>query len=208
MPLIRKPADTRPPSRPEAATVLKALTSAHQEERWAAARSAAELPGGVAALAAALRTEHDARVREAMFTGLARAGTPEGIQEIIAFLRSDNAGLRTAALDALRAAAGAVHTVVPQLLNDADPDIRILSCELARSLPAAEAASLLCALIGRERQVNVCAAAIDVLAEVGTTEALPALSECAQRFGEAPFLAFAVKIAIDRIHSQSTLGRE
>jgi len=208
MPLIRKPAETRPPSKPDGSSVLKALASAHQEERWAAARAAAQVPGGVAALAAALRTEHDPRVREAMFSGLAGAGTPEGIQEIIAFLRSDNANLRTGALDALRAAAGAVHTVVPQLLHDADPDIRILSCELARSLPSVEAASLLCELIGREQQLNVCAAAIDVLAEVGSSDALPALAACAQRFRDAPFLAFAVRIAIDRIHSQSTLGRD
>lgn len=208
MPLIRKPADTRPSSQPDPGSVPKALASPHAEERWAAARAAAEVPGGVGALAEALRTEQDPRVREAMFTGLARSGMPEGIQEIIPFLRSDDANLRSGALDALRAAAGAVHTILSHLLNDADPDIRILSCELARSLPSAEATSLLCALIGREPQLNVCAAAIDVLAEVGSIEALPALAECAQRFRDAPFLGFAVKIATDRIHSQSTRGRD
>ena len=49
-------------------------------------------------------------------------------------------------------------------------------------MKASEATRLLCGLIEREQHPNVCAAAIDVLTEVGTPEAIPALEKCAARF--------------------------
>ena len=54
-------------------------------------------------------------------------------------------------------------------------------------------------LLEHEQHPNVCAAAIDVLAEVGTRDAVPALQACAERFAGMPFLPFAVSIAIARI---------
>jgi HEAT repeats len=203
MPLVVKPTGPSQPSQPDGSAVLQALASANQDERWAAARAVAEVPGGAAALAAALRTEQDARVREAMFTSLARIGTPESIGKILTLLRSDDANLRTGALDALRTKISAVRESLPGLLKDSDVDIRILSCELARSLPSAEATTLLCTLLAGEQEMNVCAAAIDVLAEVGSPEALPTLAACESRFRGTPFLGFAIKIATQRIKSQS-----
>ena len=49
-------------------------------------------------------------------------------------------------------------------------DVRILATELARNMPAADATRLLCGLLEKEQHPNVCAAAVDVLAEVGTRE--------------------------------------
>jgi hypothetical protein len=54
-------------------------------------------------------------------------------------------------------------------------------------------------LIEHEQHPNVCAAAIEVLAEVGTRDALPVLERCAVRFAATPFLPFAVSVAIARI---------
>ncbi len=159
------------------------------------------------ALAAALRKEGDARVREAMFTSLGRTGTRESADELISFLRSDSAHLRAGALDALRIMIGGMHELLPRLLGDRDADIRILSCELARTFPGSEATTLLCSLLAGEQEANVCAAAIDVLAEVGGTAALPTLAECAHRFRDSPFLAFAIRTATDRIHSQHPASR-
>ena len=99
MPLIRKPAgapSTGVPARNSAA-VLFALASGTDDERWAAARSAAELPGGVAALGEALAREKSPRVREALFTGLARVATPQSVEAVLPFLRSDDALVRTGA---------------------------------------------------------------------------------------------------------------
>ena len=86
---------------------------------------------------------------------------------MLPMLRSDDAALRTGALDALRSSVIATHELLPLLLNDRDVDVRILSCELARGLPSDEASRSLCALLDREVEINVCAAAVEVLAEVG-----------------------------------------
>jgi HEAT repeat protein len=89
-------------------------------------------------------------------------------------------------------------------MNDPDTDVRVLSCEVVRGLPSAEATQMLCDLLSRESDANVCAAAIDVLAEVGDERALPVLAECEQRFKATPFLVFATKTATARILEQST----
>jgi HEAT repeat protein len=205
MPLVRKPTDRPPTPQPEASETLRLLTSANAEERWAAARAAAQVEGGVSAIAAALPAEHDPRVREAMLTSLAREGTSESTDALIGLLRSDSANSRTGALDALRIMAGDSPELLRRLLQDPEADIRILSCELARALPNAEATRLLCALLDGEQEVNVCAAAVDVLAEVGSSDALATLQECARRFEDSPFIAFAIKIVTDRISSESTV---
>jgi len=207
MPFVRKPTGPSQPAKPDSAAVLQALASPSQDERWAAARAAADVPGGAAALATALRVEKDTRVREAMFTSLARVGTVESTNNVLAFLRSDDANLRTGALDALRTSVTAVRGSLPGLLKDSDADVRILCCELARGLPSEEATTLLCALLASEPEANVCAAAIDVLAEVGGPAALPGLAACELRFRSTPFLGFAIKIAVQRINSQSARPR-
>lgn len=205
MPLIRKSdKDTGKPDTPQAADVLRTLTQGDADARWSAARAATDLPGGIDALAAALPNEKDARVRETMLTSLARIGAPRSVEAIVPLLRLDDASVRTAALDALRAMPDAVRAQLPSLLKDGDSDVRILSCEIARTLPRGDATSLLGELLAVETEANVCAAAIDVLAEVGDPAALPVLDRCAARFAGTAFLEFAIRIARGRILAQST----
>ncbi|HTE36175.1 MAG TPA: HEAT repeat domain-containing protein [Reyranella sp.] len=195
MPLIRRPS---PPSEP-AAAVPASLTEGTSDQRWAAVRATAGQPDGVSLLAAALAREGDPRVREAIFTGLARAATPESAAAVVPYIRSEDASLRAAALDALRAMPDASRPHIASLLADPDADVRLLSCELARGSPEGEANRLLCDLLDRETEKNVAAAAVEVLAETGRPEALPALARCAERFAGDSFLAFSIKVAIDRI---------
>jgi HEAT repeat protein len=197
MPLIRK--DTAEPGAPRdgAADLAAALKSASADARWSAARGLAASPEGVQALSAALRVETDARVREAMFTSLARIGTPQSAAVAAPYLRSDDAEVRTGALDALRAMPQAARPELPALLEDHDADVRLLACEIVRGLP--DALGLLGVLLERETDVNVCAAAVDVVAEIGDATILPTLTRCAERFSGEPFLVFAIKIASDRI---------
>jgi HEAT repeat protein len=204
VPLIRKPIRHTPAALPE----LKGLESNSADERWAAARAAPEVPGSSVALVTALRKEPDSRVREAMFTALARIGSPEGVAQLVSLLRSDTASLRTGALGALRTLTRNNHDFLPELLQDSDKDVRILSCELARGLAAEEASVLLGDLLRSEREINVCAAAVDVLSEVGGPTALPALAECARRFANAPFLVFAIQVATERISAQIPRARD
>jgi hypothetical protein len=107
--------------------------------------------------------------------------------------------MRTGALDALRSMPDAVLPRLPALLGDPEADVRLLSCEIVRCLPSANATPLLCDLLVREPEANVCAAAVDVLAEIGGPLAEPALRHCADRFPQEAFLGFAIKMAIQRI---------
>jgi HEAT repeat protein len=196
MPLVRKPSSQSP-----AAAAPPSLGEGTSEQRWAAVRAAAERPDGLTLLAAALGRESDPRVREAIFTGLARLASPESAAVVVPHLRSDDANLRTGAIDALRAMPQACQPHLPALLADSDADVRLLSCELARGLPDEEANRLLCDLLERETEKNVCAAAIEVLAEIGRPEALPSLARCGTRFSGDPFITFSLKVATERIVS-------
>ena len=208
MPLVRKPPSPAPPSNPGPTEITRGLASASPDERFAAARAAPEAPDTARQLAAALLTESDPRVREAIFTKLARMGTAMIAEHVVPLLRSTEAALRTGALDVLRSSPAAAHQLLPQLLRDRSADVRVLSCELARSLPSAEATRQLCAVLADEPEVNVCAAAVEVLAEVGNPEALPTLADCAQRFAKVPFLCFAINVATNRLNSPPARDRD
>ncbi len=213
MPLIRAPAggDPAPPSDPRAAPALPAdiaalkaaLDQGGPDQRRSAARTLAGLPGAAGLLAQALAGEADERVREALFTGLAGIGTEEGADLLLPLLRSPDAGLRRGALDALAAMPARLPARLPALLRDADPAVRLLACGLARGLPSGEATALMCTVLEREAEPNVCAAAVDVLAELGEPQALPVLERCAGRLAASAFLVFAVEIAVRRIRAAS-----
>jgi HEAT repeat protein len=190
MPLIRKPPDPL------------AAAASPPDQRWEAARAAQPL-GDVPTLARALAGESDRRVREALFTGLARIGTPESAGAAAAFLRSDDASLRSGALDALRAMPDAAKCQLAGLLADPDADVRVLGCDLARDVAGVEGAHGLLALLEREPLANVCAAAVESLAEIGDATALDTLRRCAARFSRDPFLTFAIRTTIDRLAAEA-----
>ncbi|HEY9219211.1 MAG TPA: HEAT repeat domain-containing protein, partial [Phenylobacterium sp.] len=156
-------------------------------------------PGDVQVLGEALALEADPRVREAIFTSLVRTGGDAAIGVVLPHMRSDDATLRTGALDALRAMARSTVSVLGDLLHDPDTDVRILACEIAREAPPADASRLLAEVLSRETEANVCGAAVEVLAEIGGPEALSALTACADRFPQESFLRFAIKVACERI---------
>ena len=115
----------------------------------------------------------------------------------------DDAKSRTAALDALKLMPGIARAHFPDLLHDPDPDIRLLACDLARIVPERETAELLARVAQTDKLPNVCAAAIDVLAEIGTAAQLPALALSAARFPAEPFLAFSARIAAEHIRARA-----
>lgn len=198
MPLVRKPPDKRVAV---AEPVAIDLRSPSADARWRAARASEDDPKSVPALAEALGRETNSRVREAIFTALLRIGSPECVDVVLPYVRSDDAALRTSAIDVLRGIPKSVETQLVQLFVDPDSDVRLLSCELARGLDPTPAQKLLLSLIETEKEANVCSAAIEVLAEIGDATALPHLTACCARFPEDPFMAFAVRAAADRIAS-------
>ena len=172
-------------------------------ERRSAGRRRARRPGSPTAsplLASALAQESDPRVREAIFTGLARIATAESAAAVVPYLRSDDASLRTGAIDALRAMPQAASRHLPpsarrSRCRRAPAELRACARPAGRRRPTGCCAT--CSK--RETEKNVCAAAVEVLAEIGRPEALPSLTRCATRFDGDPFIAFSIKVAIDRI---------
>lgn len=199
MPLIKRGAGPAPAAEIPMAAHLAALTSPDAEARWSAARALGAHPDAVPQLAEALQRETEARVREAIITALLRIGSPASVAALLPHLRSQDAGMRAGAIEALQALPEAVTPFVEGLFADADSDVRILATELTRNMPAPEATRLLCGLIAHEPHPNVCAAAVEVLTEVGTRDAVPVLRQCAERFAAVPFLPFAISVAIARI---------
>jgi HEAT repeat protein len=204
MPLIRRnPDKPAAPRDPDAAAAAAALRSGTPEERWSAARSLGALPGAVSVLGDALGGETDDRVREAILTSLVRINSAGSVDAVLPLLRSDDATLRTGALDALKAMPDAVFARLTSLLRDADPDVRILACDLTREVRGADAALLLSSVLETDPVANVCAAAAEALAEIGSEEFLPVLARCTERFPDQPFLRFVTKVAAERIASQT-----
>jgi HEAT repeat protein len=203
MPLVKRdaPVAAAAPTRAadDAASALAALASPDPEIRWNAARALGDRPEAVPALAAALDTEQVRRVREAIMTALMRIGDEASVRALLPYLRAQDASLRGGAIEALQALPQAISPFLQALLADGDSDVRLLATELARNLPPAEATRILCQLLEHEPHPNVCAAAMEILAEVGTRDAVPALRTCATRFSGISFLTFAASAAIARI---------
>jgi len=201
MPLIRKPATQPEPAAPADWHASAAqLQSGTPDERWSAARALADAPQSAAALSEALATQTDPRLREAIFTSLARHNSALAFDVLLHHLRSDDASLRSGALSAMALMPDIITQRLDALLHDEDPDIRIAACDLARHIPAA---ATLTAILATEPLVNVCAAAIDVLADIGTPAECAALTACSKRFPNEVFLNFSIKTAMERITSRN-----
>lgn len=194
-------------SAPPQSDQARILSSDTPDERWSAARRLAAEPESAGLLAEALGREQDSRVREAIFTALAHIGGDQAASIVLPYIRDPDAAVRNQALDSLCAMPAAVSSHLPALLSDSDPDVRLLACEIVRQLPPTAATALLCGLLDNETELNVCAAVVEVLAEVGEPSALPFLAVCAKRFSDVSFLAFAIEIAATRISSGASDAR-
>jgi HEAT repeat protein len=208
MPLIRKPPSGSSVPLPSPPFDAAALSDASSDVRWATVRAASSRPDAVTLLGAALPRERDPRVREAIFSGLAQIATEESAGIVVPHLRSEDASVRRGALAALSVMPAATASYLPALVTDKDPDVRLLSCELARFQPAATANRILCAVLDADPEKNVCAAALDVLAETGGPEILASLDRCAQRFRDDPFLSFSIDVVRQQIGTQPASARE
>jgi HEAT repeat protein len=208
MPLVKKTFAPSPPAESGAESLRAKLCSGSPEERWTAARGLSRFADAVPTLSAALEGEANENVREAIFTSLARIASDESFAALLPYLRTDDAKSRTAALDALKLMPGIARAHLPDLLHDPDPDIRLLACDLARLVPEIETAELLARLAQSDPLANICAAAIDVLAEIGTAAQLPALASSAARFPSEPFLAFSARIAAEHIRARTLASGE
>lgn len=165
--------------------------------RWAAGDLAAHADAAPL-LCERLAAETDPGVTGALLTSLVLIGTEDAFRGLLPLLRSDDAALRNAAFEALQLMPEAGTAHIRTLLGDPDRDIRIYAVNLVATLRQSAAESLL-EVLRQDDDPNVCAAAVEALARIGTADMVPALRALLDRFPDQPFLDFAVRIAIRQL---------
>lgn len=187
----------------EAGYTLEQLLQALQHDeascRRQAARDLVAYPAASAALFNQLAQEQDTSVREVIFTSLTRIGNEEAVAGLITCLRSEDAMLRNEAIEAMKQLPQEMAPIMSQLLHDPDSDVRIFAVNVLESLCHPEVENWLIEVISQDCHVNVCATAVDLLGEVGSTRAHDALQALKQRFAGEPYIQFAADIALKRI---------
>lgn len=114
-------------------------------------------------------------------------------------LRSEDAALRNGVIEALQRMPDALVPHIRPLLEDEDSDVRIFAVNVLGALAHPQAPRWLEAVLRCDPHVNVCAAAVEGLAELGDAASVPALGALPARFPAEPFIAFAVQAALARI---------
>ena len=193
--------DNRHVPRDRAGLLRQLSDDAPDIRRWAAL-DLAEFPDATEMLCAQLERETAVAVREALLTTLIKIGDGAVVQGLIPLLRSEDAALRNLVIEALQQLPDAVAPHIEAMLQDPDSDYRIFSINVLDNLKHPQAPAWLQDVVQRETNINVCATAVDVLAEVGTPEVIPALSALPERFNDDPFMQFCVQTAIRRIQGQ------
>lgn len=177
------------------------LNDADPRQRRHAARDLAAFPDAALSLGQALSHETEPSVREALFNSLGHIASDAAVQALLPLLRTEDAGLRNGAIEALAAMPDLVAPCMDRLLLDPDPDVRIFSVNLMGDLRHAQVPHWLQQVLRHESHINVVAAALEVLAEVGSVADLPALRSARERFDSDAFIQFAADVAISRIET-------
>ncbi|WP_028966452.1 HEAT repeat domain-containing protein [Sphingomonas phyllosphaerae] len=175
-----------------------ALAAPTASARRAAVHRLEDSADGQAALCRRLAEETSASVREAILAALIRHRSPAIAAALLPLLRTEDAALRNAAIEALAEMPDEVAPHIDALLADADSDVRIFAGNMLGVLPHPRAAEWLLKALADDH-VNVCAAAIDGLAEIGDPATAAALEAVPARFPGNSFIAFAVRVAVRRI---------
>ncbi len=184
------------------AALLADLAADQPAVRRVAVRGLAEHPEAVIDLCDRLEVETSPSVRAVLFTTLIQLQSPGVAARLADLLRSDDVPLRNAAIEALQEMPDAIAPHLEQLLADDDSDVRIFTVNILATLRHARASEWLLGVMRADPHINVCAAALDGLAEVGGPDALPDLEDLRHRFAGNGFMEFAIDAATRRIRGQ------
>ncbi|MFD2111379.1 HEAT repeat domain-containing protein [Thiorhodococcus fuscus] len=179
--------------------LLAALHDADPMARRWAARDLAEHLDASQGLVERLRVESEPSVTQVILTSLTRLGDEIAVAGLTHCLRSEDAMLRNAAIEAMKQLPDEVAPLMGQLLVDPDPDVRIFAVDVLESLRHPRVEDWLIRVITEDAHVNVCATAVDLLGEVGSERAAPALQALKARFANEPYIQFAADLALKRI---------
>lgn len=180
------------------AELLAALDEGDAAQRRRAAHDLATFPAAASSLSERLRSEEDAAVSATILTALIKIGSADAVENLLPYLHSENVRLRNDVIVALQQMHEAVVPFTASLLSDDDHDIRIFAINILAAVRDARVPPLLLRVIERDPHINVWAAAIDALSEIGTTDMVPAIEASARRF-DNDYGRFAANFAIQRI---------
>jgi HEAT repeat protein len=169
------------------------------EVRSQAARELAVCDSGARVLLSRLEQEQSTLVRESIFTSLTQLGDSRAVAGMVELLRSEDAELRNGAIEALKLLPESVAEFIPGLLADIDPDVRILTISILESLRHPLVEEWLIEVIEEDQHLNVCGAALDLLAEVGTERSVGPIRGLRERFKDAPYMQFTADLVLKRI---------
>ncbi len=186
-------------SPPSLADLAVQLRSDEPARRRRAARDLALTIEGIPILCEHLEHEPAVSVRSVIMTSLIQSRSRAVVEGLARHLRSENTALRNEAIEALQDMPEQIAPYMETLLSDPESDVRIFAVNILSVLPDARAPEWLRKVILEDAHVNVCAAAVDCLAEIGTPDSIAALKELRLRFGDHPFMIFAIDAAIRRI---------
>ncbi len=158
-------------------------------------------------LAARLPVESDEATRTRLIGALADIGDGVAIDALLDCLRGEDIPLRNGAIDALRTLPETAAPLIARLLNDPEPDVRIFGVNALEGLRHPDVETWLIDVIRDDEHVNVCAAAVELLGEIGSAAAIDPLEALKQRFPDQPFIGFAADVALDRIQPVSGAPR-
>lgn len=202
MPIIKQDhtaSSAAPPARLELNEACARLAASDPVARRAAAHALGEWPEAAAVLLGALGTEPVQAVRSAILGALARIGSEEAVAGLADCLRGEDVWLRNAAIDVLRDLPEPVAAVIAHLLLDWNRDVRILAVSILDTLRHECVEEWLLQLIEADPDLNVCGAALNVLAEVATEAARQPVTRARARFPDEPYIAFTSTLVLNRL---------
>lgn len=186
-----------------AGAALAQLSDADPARRKIAARSLWGREDAAASLCDRFIIEDDMPTREVLAVAIMRTGGRVAVERLLPLLSSDNATLRNQAIEILQTLPVDVAPHMEELLDEPDSDVRIFAVNILEALRHPKVEDWLIAVITTDRHVNVVGTALDLLAEVGTSAALPSLSRVRDRFADEPYVQFAAANAMKRIGAGS-----
>jgi len=181
------------------------LKTGDENERLHAALAMGAYPASATLLVEQLPRETAISVRRAILDTLMRLDAPAAIRGLTDYLRCEHVALRNEVIEVLRALGArgdrgsAMAPVLTTLLADPDPDLRIFAVNILESVRHPHVEQWLIDAIERDQQVNVCAAALDLLCKMGTEAATEPLLRLKARFPSEAYIQFAADLALQRI---------
>lgn len=146
------------------------------ERRWAA-RDLAQYSEASPVLLKALEKEKDISVREVILSSLLAIRDEAAVKGLIELLKSDDAHLRNEVIETLKQMPDEVSPYIEKLIKSPDSDLRIFAINIMESLRHPKVLEWLSIILENDENLNVCATAIDLLADVGSKEHLPLIKK-------------------------------